>query len=159
MADRPYNPTDAADRKALAEAMVAMLEKAKFKLVSGSSTEDIYEFDCASKAPGCKVKVFTSIFRGEAREVGADAVRVVGTYTRSDARNQGLADETRVNRTGTIEGVTARCLERMRSVYSSVVTSSRCAKCGAPMFKSRKGNLVCAETCWAPKNTTETTPR
>lgn len=149
---RTYNPLDAADRRALASAMEAMLAKAKFvKLpAKGPGTEDVYEFDCAARAPGCRIRVFTSIVNGEVREVGADAIRIAGVYlTKEDGSPRNLSDETRVNRTGDVTAIAERALERMRSALKSCMACQRCPKCNATMFKSKKKNMVCADVCWA----------
>lgn len=65
-----------------------------------------------------KVLVYTSIRRGaaNARGVGQDAIRVCAIY--EDATSaRGICKLPRVHRTGTVEGVLARMLERMREAY------------------------------------------
>jgi hypothetical protein len=146
-----YDPENSTDRRALAASLVAMVTKAKFRLAPSQSpgAEDVYEFDCADKAPGCKVQIFTSIVRGEVRQTGKDAIRIAATYKTKAGEHRHLSSETRVNRTGTIEDITERALERMRLAYKAAVVTPRCPKCKAPLFKSRRNNMVCAEACWA----------
>ena len=151
---RTYNPADATDRRALATSMEAMLAKAKFAKLPATSpgAEDVYEFDCAARAPGCRIRVFTSIVNGEVREVGADAIRVAGVYKTKDGKFRDLAKGPRINRTGEVEAISQRALERMRSALKTCMSCQRCPKCNAPMFKSKKKNMVCADVCWATSN-------
>ncbi len=143
-----YDPRNPSDRSELARALTAQLVAKKWKLASDNQTEDIYEWDMGARAPGCKIQVFTSLFRGEAREVGSDAIRVVGVYTTKGGRTRAVADETRVNRTGTIQDIVARTMDRVKCVFTALPGVERCRSCGAPKFKSRKGNKVCADLCF-----------
>lgn len=150
--ERPYNPESIDDRRILAESMTAMIVNAKFKLVSGSATEDVYEFPI-EKVPGAKVKVFTSVFHGLAREKDADAIRVAMVFTAPDGKSEKtLVDDARVFRTGTIEGITGRTLSRMRAVFTGLQGRIKeglvCRRCGAPLFDTKKGTKACAALCF-----------
>jgi hypothetical protein len=146
-----YNPKSPADRKALAEKLEALFARSKFVKVSDGSTEDVYEF-AIPQIRGARIVVFSSIFNGAVRDLGADAIRVAVLYRRKDGKDQSLSSETRVHRTGEINKIVARTYERMRSSYVALKdrhnNAMRCHSCGAPLFTSSKGNEVCAETCW-----------
>jgi hypothetical protein len=69
--------------------------------------------------PLLKVKVYTSIKENEifVRGCGKDAIRVCGILE-TKTKTYGIAKSMRVNRTGTVEGVLERLLERARAVYA-----------------------------------------
>ncbi len=79
---------------------------------------------------GCKhseVKVYTSLSvdAGEARAVGTDAIRVVAIYERLTPNRtkpfvKVLYKGKRVHRTGTVEGVLDRLIERAREAYGAI---------------------------------------
>jgi hypothetical protein len=97
------------------------------------------------------IRVYTSIVGDEVRAEGKDAIRVCATYiTKRDGKTRGIGSETRINRTGTIENINQRMLDRMRSVWKNTLPQHRtnCSCCGAPTFKSKAGNDVCAELCF-----------
>lgn len=146
-----YNPKSPADRKLLAEKLEALFARSNFVRVSGDTTEDVYEY-AIPQIRGARIAVFSSVFRGEARELGADAIRIVAIYRRHDGQDKILSSETRVNRTGEVENIVGRVHERMRSTYGALRdrhnNGMQCRNCGAPLFTSAKGNEVCAETCW-----------
>jgi len=145
-----YHPEIATDRQALATALSNMLTTAKFvKLASPTpGTEDVYELVVGPKAPGCSVRVFTSIVRGAVRAKDADAIRVAGVYVREDGSTRGITSDARVFRTGEIPAIVDRTLERMRSSYKALATCIRCRHCGAPLFKTKKDTMACADVCW-----------
>ena len=96
-----------------------------------------------------RVAVYTTIEGTEVRQVGKDAIRVVALYRNANGQDRGVAKaDKRVHRTGKISAVTDRTLNRMREVWRIASHSERCRHCGAPMFTSKKGNLVCADLCW-----------
>jgi len=151
-----YNPDNSQDRKTLATALEAMFSEAKFTKVDSSFGEDIYAF-AVPQIPGVSIMVYSTIVEGYARPNGADAIRVAAVYTRRDGGVKPLTKDTRVNRTGEVDKIVARTLERMRNSYSTLRERNRsglrCSKCGAPLFTSAKGNDVCAETCWSKQPT------
>lgn len=67
-----------------------------------------------------KVIVYTSIRRGAklARSKGKDAIRVCAIFD-DGPRTYGVAKLPRVHRTGTVEGVLERVLERAREAYAA----------------------------------------
>ncbi len=75
-----------------------------------------------------KVLVYTSVSTGNsaARQLGKDAIRVVALFEQGGPNHVGQVysearKQKRIFRTGTVEGVLERMLERMREAY---------AKCG-----------------------------
>ena len=114
---------------------------------------------CTPGAPAAKryvtiphvfVAVFTSIpSHGSltVRESGKDAIRVCAIFDDGD-RTLGLAKETRINRSGTIEGIIDRALERLRSCWSTATDRPLCSSCKGITFRSRAKNDVCAALCW-----------
>ena len=98
------------------------------------------------------VKVYTSIVEDEVRHVGKDAIRVCAIYTAKNGSTRGLVKNRSVHRTGNISEIADRMHQRMRDVWKATMSTAKCNKCGAPLFTSKKGNLVCAEACWARKN-------
>lgn len=99
-----------------------------------------------------RVVVYTGcVENGGARALGKDAIRVCGLMTHKDI-DRGICKAKRVNRTGEIDKISERMLERMREVWRQVATSSnRKCGCGAPQFLSKKENWVCADLCWQKK--------
>ena len=139
-----YNHTNPTDRVELAKKIKETLLTAGFHKVPNAG-EDVYE-RAHHKAEDIVVRVYTSVYRGEVRESGEDAIRVAAIYN-----GRGIAKATRINRTGDMEKITERLLERMREVYGKVPSITRCPRCGAPQFVSKNGNLVCADLCWKTK--------
>ena len=148
-----YNPSSLADRIDLAKQLQALFERSGFKKIE-SSGEDVYAYEFPLM-PRTRILVYSTIVHGCVRGDGADAIRVAGVYTRQDGQVRGIVSDTRVNRTGDIEGIVARTRERMRGVYAELrdrSTNKLCKKCNAPLFISKQGNEVCAETCWLKKD-------
>lgn len=89
------------------------------------------------------VKVFTSLSARETEAVrgcGEDAIRVVAAYEKKDGNRPvsfGLYKAKRVYRTGSVEAVLARIVERAREAYKAC--NERC-----------KGEKRCWECCGRP---------
>lgn len=147
-----YNPQSLQDRQMLARNLELMFAGAGFLLEDTESGEDVYVRRLGERA---RIVVYSSIYKGAVRESGADAIRCMVLWTRTDKQIRSLLKETRVNRTGKIDAIVARTLGRMRDAYATIrereKAGMRCAKCGAPLFTSTKGNEVCVETCWVAK--------
>ena len=138
-----YNPASYNDRVNLASAI-------ELKLISCGFTEEDSKGERVYSRPvkdtGMYVKVYTSIVDEQVRKEGKDAIRISGVYIKGDTR-RGIHSDKRVNRIGTVPAIVGRMYQRMRDAWSACSNAERC-RCGAPKFKSRKGNLVCAEICW-----------
>lgn len=96
------------------------------------------------------VRVYSSIlFNDDMRTAGKDSIKVAAVYVNTDGRTRGIGKDTRIHRTGTIERILERLNGRMANVTAKAEhPDHRCPDCGAPKFKSKKGNMVCPEFCW-----------
>jgi len=153
-----YDPNVSGSRRHLATLITTMLGQAGFMEEwheghgSDPTREKVY-YRPVDGIPNMRVVVYTSIVDGaegpEVREVGKDACRVLVMYkSEKDGDERAIAKATRVHRTGDTDAICGRLLGRMREVYAKALKPGRCEKCGAPTFISKKGNDVCAETCW-----------
>jgi hypothetical protein len=146
-----YDPENANHRQLLASTLCAMLMHAGFEEEPPKDQgwytrkEKLFSREVGG---GIRVAVYTTIVGDETRKAGKDAIRVAAIYTNRNGDDKGIARcEKRVNRTGEIVAITDRTLDRMREVWKLAKVSERC-HCGAPMFRSRNGNHVCADICW-----------
>jgi hypothetical protein len=120
-----------------AEAIRAALTSAGFRLMDregGSIYNEEVWFRAHAGDAKFAVKVYSSVKRGAtgARACGSDAIRVVAIRhdpTSKDPRFEGtwkgLWKAKRVFRTGTVDGVIARMLERMREAYAACILARR----------------------------------
>lgn len=109
--------------------------------------EDVYEY--ITPEPRIRIRVYTTIVGKEVRRSGEDAIRVCLVYKNGE-HTKGLSKQRRVNRTGTINDIVNRTRGRMRDAFKDGAKLEKC-HCGAPKFKSKKNNMVCAELCWTKK--------
>ncbi len=132
---RPYEGTTS-DRGFAATVLVAQLTRAGFREVTDARLlprgcrERVFELPVlvSEEKPevGTFVRVFTSVVGGELRREGKDAIRVVGGDRFWSNRSgswrlafKATAKEKRVNRTGTVEGIANRTIQRCRDAYRS----------------------------------------
>ena len=93
--------------------------------------------------------VYSTVVDGRVRSLARDAIRAALLYKpRNGGKERGLSSFQRVFRTGTMDAICDRTIERMRDAWKSAGQLERCSKCDAPKFSSRAGNQVCAELCW-----------
>ena len=144
-----YDPTIPGMRTALAASIVTCLEECGFtKHTDKDARYDGREFVFTRKInDNTDVRVYTTVADGKARGKGKDSIRVAAVYTTRDGKTRGLVKNRRVHRTGNIDAITERMVERMRDVWRKAARPERC-HCGAPKFVTKKGNLCCAEICW-----------
>lgn len=148
-----YNPDSVADRRALASALLSKLQVAGFSEVPRTHQDQELVFTRPIKdIPRFQIRIYTSVTAPHgatpmARPSGADAIRACLVYVKEDGTTRGIGSETRVNRTGDIDGICKRTILRLRAVRDMAPSVERC-KCGAPLFMSRNKNLVCADLCW-----------
>jgi len=170
-----YNPEDPQHRSMLAKALKDKLGAAGFKLSTDRSrdpgrtygqgykgAEEVWVFQHKDDA-GLEVQVFTSIVtNGEVRSKGADAIRVCLVYKNKakqtgtenpDARQYDVGSGCRVYRSGDIDQIVERTVERAREMYRLATATDKCRYCNAPMVKSKQGKMFCSETCWLKKPT------
>jgi hypothetical protein len=155
-----YNPEDPKHRLGLAIHLMSVLDNAGFKRDERFESkrpahlrEHVYSREIKD---GMFVIVYTSCSNHKkvyvsVRAKGNDAIRVSTIYLRADkhaSERVGIGKQKRIHRTGVIEDIGNRMLERMRDAWRIGNTRTRCHCCGAPKFKSKKGNLVCANVCW-----------
>jgi len=104
-----------------AAAIRERLTAAGFQLLPARSGEEVYERRHV-KDQRYAVKVYSSIQRGatEARDCGKDAIRVVALFfPRGDGYPTGWAHKAkRVHRSGSVEAVLERMIERAREAYA-----------------------------------------
>ena len=102
--------------------------------------------------PDIYVAIYTSCsgHKGiiSARNKGKDAIRVTTVNKTKAGTQRGLGKQRRVFRTGKIEDIVERTVERAREAWKTGASPCECHVCGAPKFRSKKGNFVCAELCW-----------
>lgn len=143
-----YDPMNRTHRKALADSLIDMLNKAGFELQEcNDSEEDVYSFSVNSKI---KIYIYSTIEDNECRLLGEDSIKIIALFFSRDNQPRMIgAAKKRVYRVGIIEEIVQRTLEKMRIVYQMIFTAYRCKRCGAPKFLSAKDNFVCADLCWA----------
>jgi len=149
MHNRKYNPNDAVDRGKLAVALHRMLVESGFdQKVDKQSRERVYGrmvhgMDHVEVLVYSTIRANTHTVRSRAQ----DSIKVCAVY-HGPKGDKGLLSTKRINRTGYIVEIAQRMLEAMREVYGDVRQTEYCDNCGAPLFKSRRGNMVCAAICW-----------
>lgn len=93
-------------------------------MAGSPSEEEVYERR-HDRDDRYAVRVYTSILRGaeEARDCGADAIRVVALFVDGKfhypPRTVPIFKATRVHRTGSVEAVLDRMIERAREAYAA----------------------------------------
>lgn len=141
-----YNPADYTHRTALA---TGILNTVKAKGFAQVDVRGCYETVVAKPLSArMQVRVYTSVEGGVVRDCGDDAIRVCTVYVTRDGDIRGVGHETRVNRVGDINGIVVRLAERIALSMDAANDIPCCERCGAPKFKSKKGNMVCADLCW-----------
>ena len=147
-----YDPDNAAHRQELAESVTCLVTDLGFtreypQRGRYETKEAVYSKETDDH--GIRVVVYTSAVDGAVRGNGRDAIRVIALYRNREGYDKGIAKaQKRVNRTGTITTICQRVVDRISEVWTLARTGERCSYCGAPKFKSKKGNMVCADICW-----------
>ena len=100
-----------------AESIFETLEAKGFSRSENVGNEVVYEF-AHKLEPKLKIRVYTSIKTGAdaVRGCGEDAIRVCAVLI-TPAKTYGISKSKRVYRTGTVEGVLSRMLDRSRDAY------------------------------------------
>ena len=146
-----YNPESLDHRRQLGSMILSTLSEKGFREPSDTiAGETVLEFPMTRGGlpNGFFIRVYTSVVNGVARGDGEDAIRV--TLVWKDPVNNSftpISKSTRVNRTGEMEEIVERTLQRGRDLWTSVPNISRC-NCGAPKAISKAGKLYCAARCW-----------
>ena len=159
-----YDPRNIDNRRDLATSLLALFERALFTEVFIDGTKErVFAREVPDTDGKVRVLVYSTIVKSgngfECRGQGKDAIRVCAVYKSRDGRERGIASaDKRVNRTGTLDAITERVIDRMRQCWKATKTAEKC-HCGAPKFKSKVrkatairpasgGNMVCADFCW-----------
>ena len=149
MAPEVYNPDSDRDKAILAERLIEMLVRCGFSSDPSPAGYEAVYCRPVHNSPSISVKVYTTIVGDAVRGNAQDAIRVTAVYnSKNGPRPVGKAQK-RVYRRGDIQKIVDRTYERMREVYKIGMHPECCDKCGAPMFTSKRKNLVCADACWA----------
>ena len=158
-----YNPESLGDRKLLASSLEGMLERSGFRLRTADRNDEIVYYRDIEGSERMAVFVYTTLDKYDdalPRPCGEDSIKVCTVYySESQNKWRGIAKgERRVYRTGAIEEILDRTLERMRECYQVGLIPDRCPDCNAPMFKTKKkpnkpSKVVCAELCWKKPKT------
>ena len=109
--------------------------------------------------PGCRDARFACpVHALSVRGCGKDAIRVCALYLENQQalsekapRARGLTKHRRVHRTGQLDAIVERMMERARDAWRAVCKRPRCRHCGAPTFTAKSGKDVCAAICWEKK--------
>ena len=126
----------------------------KLETKYGDASEIVYAKPI-SKRSRYMIVVYTSCNQAGgayvARSSGKDAIRVACLYIKKDGSTAGVGKNKRVNRVGESSEICKRMIERIAKTTLAIKQDeiTKCNDCGAPMFTSKQGNLVCAEVCWS----------
>lgn len=145
-----YDPQSYTDRTVLGSALVAKMDECGFteEKIPGTK-ERVFSREVPGTDGKIRVAVYTTVVGGECRSVGRDSIKVCLLYTTKDGSVRGVGkSETRTHRVGELDAITTRVHLKMRAVYKTSKNCEKCSACGAPKFKSKKKNMVCAELCW-----------
>jgi hypothetical protein len=150
-----YDPRNVAHRLQLGTQLLAALQNAGFSRVTSDrlpakTREDVYERVIDGTDGKMRVWVWTSAVAGQLRGAGSDAIRVTTVYATDNdihGKPRGVGKEKRVFRTGKMDAIESRMMERMRDAWRGCKDLERCG-CGAPKFTSKRKNLICADFCW-----------
>lgn len=117
-----------------ASAMFRRLEAAGFRRTN-SQSEVVYARP-HNRNMELEIRVYTSFTEGRdtARECDSDAIRVSLVWR---PKTIGICKFAKILRTGTVEKVIDRTIERAREAYAfanSMIKRGRCQKCGAPRY-------------------------
>jgi hypothetical protein len=142
-----YDPSSTEHRKTLAEGILSTMQAAGLQIDELRNSQEITLSVLVKE--GIKVRVYTSVDKrdGLIRACGEDAIRVCTLYRTREGDVRGIGKETRVHRTGDINMIVVRLVERIAKAKEALKEMPIC-HCGAPQFKSKKGNMVCADLCW-----------
>jgi hypothetical protein len=101
-----------------ASAIRQRLEGAGFRLLPDTHGEEVYARE-HEKDARYTIKIYSSIREGGIRKCGADAIRVVALLIIPGGKTYPIFKSTRVYRTGTVDGVLDRMMERAREAYAT----------------------------------------
>ena len=141
-----YNPAESFHRSFLATHIREALTTAGFSLQPARRLGEEEVWKRGVEGTKFQIAVYTTIVGGQVRSVGKDAIRVVGLYE-NGGQVKGKLKSRSVHRTGKVEDIKERMIQRARNTWSECRTNGTC-RCGAPLLVSKKGNKYCADLCW-----------
>ena len=144
-----FDPTCRMHRTFLANDVKVLLLGLGFQPYARPGTTELVFWKDSARIPGVKMLVYTTIQNDEVRGNGKDSIKVCTVYMKADGSVRGLGSERRVHRTGDITRIAPRVKDRIKEAAADLNGRACCPHCSAPMFKSKKGNMVCAELCWS----------
>ena len=150
-----YDPTLKILREMLALSIMGRLDEAGFTEDAEPDAKTRERVFSRSIDEIISVKVYTTVVGQEVRDNGKDAIRVCATYKTKDGSEKGIVKATRVHRTGNIEDIVERMIQRMRETWKSAKTGKKCTRCNSPTFIAKSGKATCAEICWLTKEQKE----
>ncbi len=147
----PFDSNFQPHRQFLAMEIQVLLQGLGFQPIQLPNTKELVYAKQSTRLPGVQMLVYTSIEKrsGEVRTACRDSIKVCSTYTSSNGSIRGIGSERRVHRTGDIKEIAPRIKDRIKDAASHLNGLTTCKDCGAPTFKSKRGNQVCGEICWA----------
>lgn len=143
-----YNHTEYGHRWALATEVKMAVMALGFSPKEIPGTAELVLARPSARLRGVEVLVYTTIVGEAVRPMGVDAIRVCAVFNPTEGRGRGICKERKVLRTGKIEEIPGRVVDRIKDIAGEVNGLKHCLKCGAPGLVSKKGNLYCADACW-----------
>ena len=144
-----YDPEDQVHREALATAMKAELFEMGFGEVPQEGCQETVFGKESRRLRGVTMLVYTSIEGTAVRAAGTDAIRVCAVSINRFGERRGLGSETRVHRTGQLEGIPDRVRDRIVDMAAQLNDVVICGDCGAPTFRTKAGKACCTDFCWS----------
>ena len=141
-----YDHRESFHRAFLATHLREALQTAGFTPITGRHPSEEEVWSRPVEGTKFKIKVYTSIVGNEVRMVGADAIRVVGSYE-NGGKTKGLVGNASVHRRGLVEDIKERTIQRARDTWKECKSHGNC-HCGAPLLVSKNGKKYCADICW-----------
>jgi hypothetical protein len=143
-----YNHAEYGHRWALATEVKMAVMALGFSPKEIPGTAELVLSRSSGRLRGVEVLVYTTIVGEAVRPMGVDAIRVCAVFNPTEGRGRGICKERKVLRTGKIEEIPGRVVDRIKDIAGEVNGLKHCNRCGAPGLVSKKGNLYCADACW-----------
>lgn len=145
-----YNHAEYGHRWALATEIKMAVMALGFTPKEIPGTAELVLSRTSGRLKGVEVLVYTTIVGETVRPMGVDAIRVCAVFNPSEEgkRGRGILKERKVLRTGKIEEIPGRVVERVKDIAGELNDLKHCNRCGAPGLISKAGNLYCADACW-----------
>ena len=143
-----YDPNNAFHRKALALNIRATLLSMGLVPEERPGTREMVFSRTSSRLARTQLRVYTSIVDDEVRDLGSDSIKVCVTFDRTDGGTRGVLREARVFRTGQLEEIPDRLVNRIQGAIKELKALQACTRCGSPVLVAKTGKPYCADACW-----------